>query len=721
MGSFFIKLISKHIKFQHLILSALKTEKNNSIKFNHLFNKLSLKSSDRGNLRNALSLLTNEGKIFKKGKYYILKEFAYRDMDKSSGEITGGENYSKKGMGFERKSKKTRGERDTKYHKRESSFSSRTRNKNQDEKYKSNNKIKSPTSEPEYLIEKEIKITGKFLRSKFFGLVVPDSKIVTKEIFISAKNYNNAKDGDKVVCILIKKIDGVQDDYEFEGKIVMSLGVAGDIATELESIYYKFDLNKNCPKNIESSANSINTKFEVKDRIDLRSVITVTIDPEDAKDFDDAISIQKSGKDEYILGIHIADVSYFVKEDSDIDVEAMSRGTSVYLVNKVVPMLPEKLSNDICSLKENQDRLTFSVLVTLNKAFKLKSYEIKESVIRSNKRFSYEKVQDILDSKKGIYSEDLLLLHRISQSFYKERMKKGSLDFESTEVKILIDDKFNITSIKLKPRLNSMRMIEEFMLLANKCVTEFVHKTAKDVGSNLPFIYRIHDKPDNEKLSNLTQFIKQFGYFIDLEDKSSLKNLLDTIKGKQESFIINDLLIRSMAKAKYADKNIGHYGLGFIDYTHFTSPIRRYPDLVVHRLIKRYLNQHIKAKSIKQDAKKVEEICKISTLKEQNAVYAEREYTKVLQINYLSKFIGDEFDGIISGIVSYGMFVELSDIMVEGLVRFRDMEDDYYNYDENKLLVTGCRRHKTFRAGQKVNVKIINVNIEARKIDLSII
>ncbi len=589
------------------------------------------------------------------------------------------------------------------------------------QKEKSPVKSAKPKTDFTSFIENEIKITGKFLKSKFFGLVVPDSRILNNNIFISAKNYNNARDGDKVLCILTNKITGANGEYEFEGRIVNILGQAGDISAELESIYYKFDLNKSYPQNIDTVVKGFKDKLDTTDRIDLRKVSTITIDPEDAKDFDDAISIQKSGKDEFIVGIHIADVSYFVKEDSEIDVEAMSRGTSVYLVNKVVPMLPEKLSNDICSLKENKDRLTFSVLITLDKSFKLKSYEIKETVIRSDKRFSYEEVQDIIDSKKGIFLDELLLLHKISKRFYKERMKKGSLDFESTEVKISIDDKYNITGIKIKPRLDSMRMIEEFMLLANKCVTESVHKIAKDTGLSLPFIYRIHDKPDNDKLNNLTQFIKQFGYFIDLEDKSSLKHLLDSIKGKQESFIINDLLIRSMAKAKYAEKNIGHYGLGFIDYTHFTSPIRRYPDLVVHRLIKQYFGNHIKAKSLKQDAKKVEEICKISTLKEQNAVYAEREYTKVLQINYLSKFIGDEFEGIISGIMTYGMFVELSDILVEGLVRFRDMEDDYYQYDENNLLVTGRRRGKIFRAGQKVLVKIINVNVEARKLDFVII
>jgi len=662
-----------------------------------------------------LSKLINEGKIIKKGKYYILKDISDTNINTT-------QNFHHKKGSFRNTDKKYKIKRFQSSDNRiETSGKRKEINAGTSKRDVSSSKRNNNKTDILSFIQKEIKITGKFLKSKFFGMVVPDSRIVTNNIFITTKNNNNAQDGDKVVCILINKIDGANDEYEFEGKIVKVLGKAGDITAELESIYDKFDLNKIYPENINSLAKGLNVKLNIIDRIDLREITTITIDPEDAKDFDDAISIQKYGKDEYILGIHIADVSYFVKEDSEIDIEAMSRGTSVYLVNKVVPMLPEKLSNDICSLKEDKDRLTFSVLIRLNKSFKMKSYEIKESVIKSNKRFSYEEVQDILNTKEGSFSDDLLLMLKISRSFYKERLKKGSLDFESTEVKISIDDNFNITGIKLKPRLDSMRMIEEFMLLANKYVTEYVHNTAKDLDIKLPFIYRIHDKPDNEKLNNLTQFVKQFGYFIDLEDKSSLKKLLDSIKGKQESFIINDLLIRSMAKAKYADKNIGHYGLGFVDYTHFTSPIRRYPDLVVHRLIKKYLKKDIKLKSLKQNGKKIEEICKISTEKEQNAVYAEREYTKVLQINYLSKFIGDEFEGIISGIMTYGMFVELNDILIEGLVRFRDMEDDYYQYDENNLMVTGRRRGKVYHAGQKVLVKIINVNIEARKLDLAII
>lgn len=567
-----------------------------------------------------------------------------------------------------------------------------------------------------------IKIVGKFVKSRYFGTVIPDSKLIDTDVYIPYDKFNGANDGDKVFCEIVTHSLNKKDKAEYEGKILKVFGQAGEIKTELEAIYDKYNIVQGFSNPANDEVNNINDEIDLTGRIDYRDKVCITIDPEDAKDFDDAVSIEKTDSSGYILGIHIADVSHYVIQNSPIDSEALSRGTSVYLVNKVVPMLPEKLSNEICSLKEKKERLTFSVLINLDKTYKVKGYEIKESVINSHKRFSYEEVHKILKRKKGDFHSELALMYRISQKLLAQRLKSGSLDFETTEVDIKVNEQNDITNIIPKPRLDSMRMIEEFMLLANKCVTEFVYHQGKNVKSELPFIFRIHDKPDGEKLQTLTQFVKQFGYNINLTNKNSLITLLESVKGREEEFVINDLLIRAMAKAKYSDKNIGHYGLGFDNYTHFTSPIRRYPDLMVHRLIKHYLKiDKTHPVLLKESKYKLAEICRISTEKEQAAVSAEREYIKILQIHYLRKYIGDEFEGVISGITSFGMYVELKDILIEGLVRFRNMEDDYYDYDERRLIVIGKRRKKTFKAGQKVKVKVINASLETKKIDLAIV
>ena len=412
-----------------------------------------------------------------------------------------------------------------------------------------------------------------------------------------------------------------------------------------------------------------------------------------------------------MLGVHIADVSHYVKEGSALDKEALKRATSVYLVKNVVPMIPEKLSNDICSLKPGEDRLTFSVFIKLSKRCAVKSYEIKKSVIRSKRRFTYEEAQEIIETKKGDFAEELLLMYKLSKSITLKRLKEESLDFDSNEVKFVFDSNGNVDDIVVKQRLDSMRLIEEFMLLANKCATIFVNDLSKKIKIKLPFIYRVHDIPNKDKMKELAEFVKQFGYTINIEEKNSLRKLLTAIEGKPEEFLINNLLIRSMAKAIYTEKNIGHYGLGFKDYSHFTSPIRRYPDLLVHRILYDYIYNE---KNIIKRAEHYKNIIppagKQSSIMEQNAEQAERESIKLFQGEYINKHIGEEYEGIISGMMQYGMFVEIMDILVEGMIRFRDIEDDYYDYDEKNHIARGRRRGRTFRAGQKVKIKVVRVN-----------
>lgn len=565
-------------------------------------------------------------------------------------------------------------------------------------------------------------VTGTFENHISYGIVSPDSREVKKDIIISSEDFGNAKTGDKVFVEIVNPEDARDEFSDLRGRIKEILGRSGDRGAEEKSIMRKFNLVKTFPPEIEKEANAIKINYSLKDRVDLRDKNIFTIDPEDAKDFDDAVSIEKNPDGTYLLGVHIADVSHYVTENSPLDKEALKRATSVYLVKNVIPMLPEKLSNDICSLKPDEDRLTFSVFITLTKKFTVKNFELSKSIIRSKRRFTYEEAQKIIETKKGDFAEELQLMYKLSKSITLRRLKDESLDFDSNEVKFIFDKSGGVEDIVVKHRLDSMRLIEEFMLLANKCATLFVKELSKKIKMYLPFVYRVHDIPNKDKMNELSEFIKQFGYSINIEDKNSLRKLLEEIEGKPEEFIINDLLIRSMAKAIYTTKNIGHYGLGFKDYTHFTSPIRRYPDLIVHRILYGYIYNE---KNILKEAEHYKhilpDICKQSSVMEQNAEQAERESIKLIQTDYISKHLGDEYEGIISGIVQFGMFVEIMEILVEGMVRFRDIEDDYYEYDEKKHIAKGRRKGKTFRAGQKVRIRVIRVNKESKKIDFSLV
>ena len=586
--------------------------------------------------------------------------------------------------------------------------------------------IKSPeghTAKIEKVVDhKRLFISGKFENHGSYGIVFPDSRETKREILISPEAFGNAGNGDKVYLEIINPEDLKDENSDLRGEVTEVLGKSGDRLTEEKSIIRKFNLVKEFPREVENEAEKASIDVNLDERVDLRDKTIFTIDPIDAKDFDDAVSVEILEDGTYMLGVHIADVSHYVKEGSALDKEALKRGTSVYLVKNVVPMIPEKLSNDICSLKPGEDRLTFSVFIKLSKRCAVKSYEIKKSVIRSKRRFTYEEAQEIIETKKGDFAEELLLMYKLSKSITLKRLKEESLDFDSNEVKFVFDSNGNVDDIVVKQRLDSMRLIEEFMLLANKCATIFVNDLSKKIKIKLPFIYRVHDIPNKDKMKELAEFVKQFGYTINIEEKNSLRKLLTAIEGKPEEFLINNLLIRSMAKAIYTEKNIGHYGLGFKDYSHFTSPIRRYPDLLVHRILYDYIYNE---KNIIKRAEHYKNIIppagKQSSIMEQNAEQAERESIKLFQGEYINKHIGEEYEGIISGMMQYGMFVEIMDILVEGMIRFRDIEDDYYDYDEKNHIARGRKRGRTFRAGQKVKIKVVRVNKETKKIDFNLV
>ena len=698
------------------------------MKLNSILKILNLKPGQRISLKKEITILTNRNEIIKEGKYYRTNTDFNMKKNNNSGHRTGSSRQNISGeIDFGKDGrivvKQTNG----------SDKSQRTYKISDNSSYRLTvgdkvkfTLIKSPeghTAKIEKVVDhKRLFISGKFENHGSYGIVFPDSRETKREILISPEAFGNAGNGDKVYLEIINPEDLKDENSDLRGEVTEVLGKSGDRLTEEKSIIRKFNLVKEFPREVENEAEKASIEVNLEERVDLRDKTIFTIDPIDAKDFDDAVSVEILEDGTYMLGVHIADVSHYVKEGSALDKEALKRGTSVYLVKNVVPMIPEKLSNDICSLKPGEDRLTFSVFIKLSKRCAVKSYEIKKSVIRSKRRFTYEEAQEIIETKKGDFAEELLLMYKLSKSITLKRLKEESLDFDSNEVKFVFDSNGNVDDIVVKQRLDSMRLIEEFMLLANKCATIFVNDLSKKLKIKLPFIYRVHDIPNKDKMKELAEFVKQFGYTINIEEKNSLRKLLTAIEGKPEEFLINNLLIRSMAKAIYTEKNIGHYGLGFKDYSHFTSPIRRYPDLLVHRILYDYIYNE---KNIIKRAEHYKNIIppagKQSSIMEQNAEQAERESIKLFQGEYINKHIGEEYEGIISGMMQYGMFVEIMDILVEGMIRFRDIEDDYYDYDEKNHIARGRRRGRTFRAGQKVKIKVVRVNKETKKIDFNLV
>ncbi len=563
---------------------------------------------------------------------------------------------------------------------------------------------------------------GTFHHTQYYGFVVPDDPKIYRDFFIPKEKQNNAEEGQKVLVLLEK---WESDHLNPEGSIKDIIGRPGDAGVDVASVAYSFQLAIKFPDQVTAEVDSISDKIpdtEIGNRLDLRHLTCFTIDPDDAKDFDDAVSLEKLPGNRLELGVHIADVSYYVTPRSAVDKEAYQRGTSVYLVDRVIPMLPERLSNHLCSLQPEKDRLAMSCMMQLDSNLEVSSYKIVPTIINSNKRFAYEQVQDIISHKSDHPLYDILYdMWHLCKQLTDKRLNEGGIDFETPEVKFDLDESGFPVAIQRKERLDSNRMIEEFMLLANKTVARHI-KLISDKGNLLPFIYRIHENPDPEKMRKFLEFLKAFGYKTNPAQKVTAKffqQMIEQIKGTPEEIIIEEVALRSMMKAVYSPDNVGHFGLGFDDYTHFTSPIRRYPDLIVHRLLKAYSeNSHSGSQLYKRHG--LVKICDQATKMERTALEAERESIRLKQNEYISRHIGEQFDGIISGVTSFGIFVELPDTLVEGLVHIRDLTG-YYIYDERTYTLMNTETDKKLRLGDPVRIEVAKVNLEAGKVDFKLV
>lgn len=564
---------------------------------------------------------------------------------------------------------------------------------------------------------KKTEFVGVIDNSSSNYFLITDDRRVSFDVFIPPKSVKKEYLNKKVLV----QVEDWNENYKNPiGKVIEIIGEIDDHNTEINSILYDYGFAPKFPKEVEKSANSIDKNIsaeEIKNRIDIRTTTTFTIDPKDAKDFDDALSVKKLNNGNWEVGVHIADVSHYVKKGGIIDKEAVERATSVYLVDRVVPMLPEILSNNICSLKPNVDRLAYSVLFEMDEKANLVDYKIAKTVIHSDIRFTYQTAQDIIDTKKGELSVELLLLDKLSKLLRIKRQKKGSINFESTEVKFILDKNNNPINVYFKESLSTNRLIEEFMLLANKTVAKHIGFPKKDAKS---FVYRIHDLPDKERISTLNNIVKKFGYSINNENSNklseSLNDLLKKVKGKKEQQMVETLTIRSMAKAVYSTNNIGHFGLAFDYYSHFTSPIRRYPDLIVHRLLENYING---TNSV--DKENLEKVCKHCSEMEKIASTAERDSIKYMQVKFLKNKIGYSFEGVVSGITEWGLYVEITENKCEGLVKVSSIKDDHYIYDEKKYTLTGYRKKLSYQLGQRVKIKIQRADLERKQMDFILV
>jgi ribonuclease R len=567
----------------------------------------------------------------------------------------------------------------------------------------------------EIIKRNKINFVGIIEIHKNFAFLVPDNKSTPIDIYIPLENLNKAKNGEKAIAQITEWPEKAKNPF---GKIIDVLGKPGLNEVEMHAILAEYNLPYSFDKQIEKEADKIATEISSQDivnRRDLRDILTFTIDPYDAKDFDDALSLEIVSEDSYKIGVHIADVSHYIKENSILDEEAFNRATSVYLVDRVVPMLPEKISNFICSLREKEDKLTYSVIFDISKSGKINNYSIEKTIINSNKRFTYEEVQEIIENNNGQYSNEIEILNKIAKIIRKKRLKSGAISFDKKEVKFKLDDKGKPISVFYKEQKDAHKLVEEFMLLANKTVAEHIGK-GKGKSKPKTFVYRIHDIPNPEKLNNLSEFVAKLGYKMKTDTRKNISNSFNTLlkdcEGKGEENLIETLAIRSMAKAEYSTQNIGHYGLAFDYYTHFTSPIRRYPDLMVHRLLWKYSNglQNIPAESL-------EEKCIHSTEREKVAQYAERDSIKLKQVEFLEDKIGQSFEGVISGVSKWGLFVEIVENKCEGMVRLKDMNDDYYYLDEDNYQVIGFNKKRKYKLGDSLMIKIKGVDAQRKEID----
>ena len=552
--------------------------------------------------------------------------------------------------------------------------------------------------------------------SRNFAFLIPAGK-VGFDIFIPIDKLKGAKNGQKAVAEITEWPVNARSPI---GEIKDVLGDAGNNDTEMHAILAEFELPYKFPENLDRVAEKIPLEIaeeEIKKRRDVRDITTFTIDPADAKDFDDALSLQKLKNGNWEVGVHIADVTHYVTSNSIIEDEAQSRATSVYLVDRVVPMLPERLSNGVCSLRPNEDKLCFSAIFELTEDAELVKEWFGKTVIHSDRRFTYEEAQQIIETGEGGFSSEMLILNELAGKLRDIRFKNGSITFERVEIKFEIDDRGKPLSVYFKEARDSNKLIEEFMLLANKRVAEFVGKTGENKTPKT-FVYRIHDKPDPDKLVNLNTFIHRFGYGIQLTTpkaiSTSLNNLLDKVKGKKEQNLVETLAIRTMAKAAYSTRNIGHYGLSFEYYSHFTSPIRRYPDMMVHRMLEKYLTGGRSA-----NEQKSEDLCKHSSDMETRAANAERASVKYKQVEFMQDHIGKIYPGVISGVTDFGVFVELEN-KIEGMIPIRELDDDFYIFDEKNYMLSGRHSHKTYQLGDEITVKIWRTSLEKKQLDFQL-
>jgi ribonuclease R len=555
--------------------------------------------------------------------------------------------------------------------------------------------------------------------SERFAFVMIDDRKMLHDIFVPLTDLNGAKNGQKVQVSITDWPEGVKNPI---GKITHILGEQGENNTEMNAILAQFGFPLSFPPEVEKEANDIPeeiTEAEIKKRRDFRDTVTFTIDPADAKDFDDAISFKKLENGNYEVGVHIADVSHYVVPGTALDKEAYARATSVYLVDRVIPMLPERLSNGVCSLRPNEDKLCFAAVLELDDEANVVKEWFGRTIIHSNTRFSYEQAQEVIETKEGNHVEEILKLNELAHILRERKFKNGAINFESTEVKFKLDEHGKPIGVYVKERKDAHKLIEDFMLLANRKVAEYVSKMTKG-KKKYTFVYRSHDSPNLENLGNFALFAARFGYKInmksDREIAKSLNYLMEDVEGKKEQNVLTQLAIRSMAKAIYTTKKTSHYGLAFDHYTHFTSPIRRYPDVMVHRLLAAYLN---KEKSGSEE--EYETAASHSSAMEKRAADAERASIKYKQVEYLEENVGKLYMGIISGVTEWGMYVELIENKCEGMIRLRDIADDFYVWDEKNYCIVGQRKKKKYQLGDEVKVKVKKVDLSKRQIDFSLI